>query len=132
MTFVDALAALQEGAVPTNEQTLAFLGQLEQTLPGEQGLSTPGSRVVQNSRNVLDAVRLLIAERNTGEEIQEFLWRTHGTTGQLRKDGLKFRWGKGVEEKVKVGKGKGKDKKKSTTKVANVSKAVKSDTVQGE
>lgn len=129
MTLIDALAALQEGAVPTNEQTLAFLQRIETSLPAKGDLSKPGNRLVKELEGFMDAVKLLIEDKNDGEYIQEFLWRTKGTAGQLGKNGLKFRWGKAAKDGSEDD---GKKSKGLKAKALEAGKVVKDDSVQGE
>lgn len=129
MTLVDALAALQEGAVPTNEQTIAFLSRLLTTLPTPKDLSIGGRGLVSDLRSVLTSLEDVVSKRNSSEELQEFLWRTRGAAGQLGKEGLKIRWGsKDADEKGKL---KKKDRKASN-KVKAAVQAVKQDATQGE
>lgn len=128
MTLIDALAALQEGAVPTNEQTIAFIDRIQDNLPGRDGLSKPGSKLVRNGSSVLDAIHALITERNQKEEIQEFLWRTQGTAKSLRKDGLKLKFG--GEQTAKKHKEK-KEQKKVKEKAKSTAATVKDDGIQG-
>lgn len=129
MTLIDALAALQEGAVPTNEQTIAFIQRIKTSLPVKDDLSKPGNKLVKELESFLESIRLLIDEKNEGEYIQEFLWRTKGTAGQLGKNGLKFRWGKGAKDSSNDGSEKGKGLK---TKAIEAGKVVKDDSIQGK
>lgn len=133
MTLIDALAALQEGAVPTNEQTLAFLHRIETSLPSQGDLSKPGNRLVRELNAFIDATKLLIEDKNEGEYIQEFLWRTRGTAGQLGKNGLKFKWGKGAKgDDVDDREEKANNEKGFKAKVAEAGKVVKDDSIQGK
>jgi hypothetical protein len=133
MTLVDALAGLQEGALPTNEQSLAFLSQVISSFPPPKDLSEPGKGFIADTRTVFESLEKIVAHRNTEEELQEFLWRTRGAAGQLGKDGLKFRWGKQVDED-KTKKEEKKDKKKGSAKASVVAagQVVQRDSVQGE
>lgn len=127
--MVDALAALQEGAVPTNEQALAFLSRLLTTLPTPKNLTTAGRGLLSDLRSVLTSLEDIVSQRNCGEELQEFLWRTRGVAGQLGKEGIKIRWGgKEADAKSKTQKGE----KKASSKVKAAGQAVKQDAMQGE
>lgn len=112
MTLIDALAALQEGALPTNQQTIAFLRSLAPP-PSERSDGTKQtSRLVGDLQTVLDDLIVLIKERNGDEELQEFLWRTGGVAGEIGHDGLRIRFGKDEEAKRRTK----EDKKKKKTK----------------
>ena len=103
MTIIDVLAALEEGAFPTNEQLLAFLNSIRQSpllsdrtaeeqarLEASKGpkeakpfldrraLSDETVGVIDELGGLLDALSKLIEERNPNEEIQEALWRSRG------------------------------------------------------
>lgn len=129
MTLIDALAALQEGAVPTNEQIVAFLSRILLAIPTSKDLSPAGGGLVSDLRTVVESIDQIIKERNGNEELQEFLWRTRGAAGQLKKDGLKIRFGKGVEKKKSKGEKKEGGVKAKTVKAGQI---VKRDGLQGE
>lgn len=141
MTLVDGLAALQEGALPTNEQTLAFLARLLSSLPQSNELSKSGKGLIADLRSVVESLDQIVRHRNGGEELQQFLWRTKGAAGQLGSDGLKFRWGNGeeagkkekLEGKKKSSKAESEKEKGSIkAKVSTAGHVVKRDGTQGE
>ncbi|UZJ52302.1 hypothetical protein CBS101457_001622 [Exobasidium rhododendri] len=99
MTLVDALAGLQEGAFPTNEQTNTFLEQVLSSFPPTDKLSKQGEKIVSDFQSILVYLQKIVERRNGEEELQQFLWKVRGAAGQLRKDGLKFKWGKGANQK---------------------------------
>lgn len=133
MTVVDAAAAFQEGAVPTNDQLVAFLTRMQAALPPQDKLSKAGSGLVFDTKTLLEVACTIVQDRNSTEELQEFLWRTRGAAGQLGKDGLKFTWGKGAKNgKVHTAKSKNKQKGGIKDKAQEAATTVKTDTVQGE
>jgi hypothetical protein len=130
MTLVDALAALQEGAVPTNKQTTAFLARILHSIPTSNELSPAGRGLVSDFRALVESLDRIVKERNGEEELQEFLWKTRGAAGQLKKDGLKFRFGKDADDKDGKEKTKSKERKGIKAKTVHGGQAIKRDGVQ--
>lgn len=130
MTLVDALAALQEGAVPTNKQTTAFLARILSSIPTTNELSPGGRGLVTDFRALVESLDRIVKERNGDEELQDFLWKTRGAAGQLKKDGLKFRFGKGADGKESK---EGKSSKGGSgvrAKTANAGQVVRRDGIR--
>lgn len=135
MTLIDALAALQEGAVPTNHQVLAFLSRLLSAFPPEKKLSKSGRGLVSDCKGALESLKKIVEHRNGNEELQEFLWKSRGTADRIGEEGLKIRWGKGATSKKErlgeEGRANGNKKSSVQEKASDVAKMIKNDGMQG-
>lgn len=127
MTFIDAMAALQEGAIPTNDQCVAFLQHLEVSLPSRDGMSEKGSSLVLDLKTFFEVICGLLQERNGREELQEFLWRTRGAAHDLNHQGLKLKWGKDADRDSV-----GNKAKKAKAKVERAGEAIQTNGEQGK
>ncbi|KAI0077531.1 hypothetical protein K474DRAFT_1661627 [Panus rudis PR-1116 ss-1] len=83
-----AINALKESRMPTNEQIDKMLTYALQHSPvPEEQLSPDGKKLVQDSRDIIDTLRLMVKEKNRDELFQNFIWHTRDTDfDQHKKD----------------------------------------------
>ncbi|THH11002.1 hypothetical protein EW145_g940 [Phellinidium pouzarii] len=74
------IQAFRNGCMPSNKQIDEILSYLhDMQFPAEAvQLSPEGRRLVDDLRNVVETIRLLINEKNTDEVFQRFIYRTSG------------------------------------------------------
>lgn len=84
MTLVDVAAALQEGSLPTNPQLLAFLQAIHRSTslnpPAATTLSKEKTRSLLSDdvKELIEALCLLVQDKNGTEEIQSLIWIARG------------------------------------------------------
>ncbi|KAI9140957.1 hypothetical protein BKA69DRAFT_1125317 [Paraphysoderma sedebokerense] len=93
--ILDALQALREGKLPTNDQALEWIeymqrsGWLETAKPQ---LSSDGRKLFGHLSELMDTMKRVVTEKNKDERIQEFLFHTRLAT----EAGLKESRGTGI------------------------------------
>jgi len=73
------VAALQESKLPDNKQLDAWLNVVARNIGTDghgQKLSSQGQKLTGDVRDIIDTLRLFLAEKNSDELIQEFIWNT--------------------------------------------------------
>lgn len=80
--------AFKESRMPTNEQidtTLKYV--LNHSPVPENELSAEGRQLIQDSRDIIETMRLMVKEKNRDELFQNFVWHTRDTDfDQAKKD----------------------------------------------
>ncbi|KAE9410064.1 hypothetical protein BT96DRAFT_953289 [Gymnopus androsaceus JB14] len=73
------VAALQESKLPDNKQLDAWLNVVARNIGTDghgQKLSSQGQKLTGDVRDIIDTLRLFLAEKNSDELIQDFIWNT--------------------------------------------------------
>ncbi|CAO1628097.1 unnamed protein product [Sympodiomycopsis kandeliae] len=113
MTFVDGIAALSEGSLPSNTQLITWISHLEsqiQSQPDEKN----GHLLRQDLVEILHLLQGLILERNTGQEVQEIIWNARGAALKLGEEVTKEE-----VERRKAEKKASRHKSENTSKASN-------------
>lgn len=77
MKFYSVLQAFRQGRVPDNKQIFDALTYAEKNSPVDVSkLSSDGQVLVQDIRDIIASMRKIVAEKNTNEELQEFIHAT--------------------------------------------------------
>ncbi|KAI0768823.1 hypothetical protein BD413DRAFT_561805 [Trametes elegans] len=80
--------AIKESRLPTNDQIDAILAHLShEGLTGSDKLSPDGQKLVQDTHDIIETLRRLVAEKNADEILQNFFWHTRDVdTDRAKKD----------------------------------------------
>ena len=88
LRFYGVVQAFRESRMPTNDQidrTLQHL--LSNSSVPESELSPEGHKLIDDWRDIVDTLRLLVREKNADELFQNFIWHTRDTDfDQAKKD----------------------------------------------
>ncbi|KAI0644415.1 hypothetical protein C8Q79DRAFT_1011468 [Trametes meyenii] len=69
--------AIKQSRLPTNDQIDAILARLSHgSLADSDNLSSDGQKVVQDTHDIVQTLRQLVAEKNADELLQNFYWHT--------------------------------------------------------
>ncbi|KAI0666645.1 hypothetical protein C8Q78DRAFT_994733 [Trametes maxima] len=69
--------AIKQSRLPTNDQIDAILARLSHgSLSESDNLSSDGQKVVQDTHDIVETLRRLVAEKNADELFQNFYWHT--------------------------------------------------------
>ncbi|KAI0328370.1 hypothetical protein GY45DRAFT_1005773 [Cubamyces sp. BRFM 1775] len=69
--------AIKQSRLPTNEQIDAILAHFSNgTLSGSDSLSPDGQKLVQDTHDIVETLRRIVAEKNADEVFQNFFWHT--------------------------------------------------------
>ncbi|EIW62517.1 uncharacterized protein TRAVEDRAFT_112944 [Trametes versicolor FP-101664 SS1] len=70
-------AAIKQSRLPTNDQIDSILSHLSHgSLSSSDSLSPDGQKLVQDSHDIIETLRKLVAEKNADELLQNFFWHT--------------------------------------------------------
>ncbi len=70
-------AAIKQSRLPTNDQIDSILSHISHgSLSGSDALSPDGQKLVQDSHDIIETLRKLVAEKNADELLQNFFWHT--------------------------------------------------------
>lgn len=80
--------AFKQSRMPSNEQIDSTLKYVLQHSPvPENELSSEGKKLIQDSRDIIETMRLIVKEKNRDELFQNFVWHTRDTDfDQAKKD----------------------------------------------
>ncbi|CAL1710558.1 unnamed protein product [Somion occarium] len=88
LRFYGVISAFKQSRMPTNDQidhTLKYV--LTHSPVPENDLSQDGKKLVQDSRDIIETMRLIVQEKNRDELFQNFVWHTRDTDfDQAKKD----------------------------------------------
>lgn len=136
---MDVAAAFEAGCVPTNAQAERLLSAaLSSNALQTKLLSPSGSTLIADCRAVVETLRRILKERNAGEELQEFWWKSRGAFVSAGESKLKVGAGGGqgaLDETRKAADQKSKGKRAWRSKkgaAASKGSKVKSESEQGE
>ena len=74
-------AAMQQSRLPTNDQIDALLSRFSRdALSGADALSSEGQTLVQDTHDLVETLRALVQQKNSGEVLQNFVWHTRDVT----------------------------------------------------
>lgn len=80
LKFYGAVNALRASRVPANDQIDNMLKYLlDNSLVPSGNLSAEGKKMVGDTRDVVETLRLLVKEKNADELFQNFIWHTRDT-----------------------------------------------------
>ncbi|KAH9851443.1 hypothetical protein C2E23DRAFT_732995 [Lenzites betulinus] len=69
--------AIKQSRLPTNDQIDSILSHISNgSLSGSDSLSPDGQKLVQDSHDIIETLRQLVAEKNADELLQNFFWHT--------------------------------------------------------
>ncbi|KAI0819333.1 hypothetical protein BC628DRAFT_1498440 [Trametes gibbosa] len=69
--------AIKQSRLPTNDQIDSILSHISHgSLSGSDSLSPDGQKLVQDSHDIIETLRKLVAEKNADELLQNFFWHT--------------------------------------------------------
>lgn len=101
LKFYGAIEALRDSRMPTNDQIDTMLTYLlDNSLVPPQQLSQEGKKMVNDTRDVVETLRVIVKEKNADELFQNFIWHTRDTDFDKAK--------KDPNEVIPVDKGKAK------------------------
>jgi len=94
LKFYGILQAFRQGRLPDNDQIDQALTYAREHSPVEiSKLSPPGQKLIQDFRDVIETLRVMVKEKNADELFQEFVWETSDTAWGSRnvtKDDVKL------------------------------------------
>ncbi|KAG2367086.1 hypothetical protein BDR07DRAFT_1272922 [Suillus spraguei] len=77
INFYGVIEAFRQGRMPDNHQIDEALQYLLKTSPvDENKLSPDGRKLVQDTREIIETARLMVADKNPDELFQSFIWNT--------------------------------------------------------
>ncbi|CAE6470084.1 unnamed protein product [Rhizoctonia solani] len=80
MRFYGVIEAFRQGKLPDNQQIDETLKYLNSHSPVDlNALSPEGKKLIQDTRDIIETARLIVAQKNADELFQNFVFHTEGT-----------------------------------------------------
>ncbi|KZT25454.1 hypothetical protein NEOLEDRAFT_1133378 [Neolentinus lepideus HHB14362 ss-1] len=88
LRFYGVIEAFRQGRLPDNQQIDRTLKYVVDHEPIDtNALSPEGKRLIQDTRDIIETARIIVAKKNRDELFQNFVWHTRGVdTDQVKTD----------------------------------------------